>query len=119
MLPYPILFSAQLTIIAYCSWMAWRVTTGRLNRSARGAQIFTTLAVVYAVVMFARLLIGVSDPAAARWFHSYISIAFHFVLAGFLYVVGLYHRQGAARHGTDRPANSRRLRPAPGGGCGA
>lgn len=92
-MPYPLLFSAQLAIIAYCSWMAWRVMTGRLTRSARGAKIYTTLAVVYAVVMFVRLLIGVSDAEAARWFHSYISIAFHFVLAGFLYVVGLYHRR--------------------------
>lgn len=96
-LPYPLLFSAQLAIIAFYGWMAWRVTTGRLATSLRAGKVWTALAIVYAAVMFARLLIGVSDPEAARWFHSYISIAFHFVLAGFLYVVGLYHRRGVAR----------------------
>ena len=92
-LPYPILFSAQLAIIGFYAWIAWRVSTGRLNASARAGKVWTTLAVIYALVMFVRLLLGVSDPTAARWFHSYISIAFHFVLAGFLYVVGLHHRR--------------------------
>ena len=94
---YPLLFAAQLLIVAFYGWMAWRVTTGRLVPSRRAGRIWTTLAIVYVAVMFARLVIGASELSAARWFHSYISIAFHFVLAGFLYVVGLYHRRGAAR----------------------
>lgn len=89
---YPLLFCAQLMIIAFYGWMAWRVTTGRLVPSARAGRVWTTLAIVYVAVMFVRLLIGASDVTTVRWFHSYISIAFHFVLAGFLYVVGLYHR---------------------------
>lgn len=93
-MPYPLLFTAQLAIIAFCGWMAWRVSTGRLERSARAGRVWTTLAIVYAVVMLVRLLIGLAEPSTPRWFHSHISIAFHFVLAGFLYVVGSYHRGG-------------------------
>lgn len=91
-MPYPLLFSGQLAIIAFYAWMAWRVSTGRLERSGRAGRVWTTLSIVYAVVMLLRLLIGLAEPSTPRWFHSHISIAFHFVLAGFLYVIGLYHR---------------------------
>ena len=91
-LPYRQLLFAQLLIIAFYASLALRFSMGRIVPSRRAGKVWLALGLLYGALMAARLAIGLLVASSPRWFHSHISIFFHFVLAAFLLVVASFHR---------------------------
>jgi uncharacterized protein YacL len=96
-LPYWILLPVQLAILAVMLRVTWRVHARRLKRSARAARGLTFAGGLYVGVILARFVVGLMLPASPGWFHSQISIAFHFVLAMFVLTLAAYHRERPSR----------------------
>jgi len=48
---------------------------------------------VYAAAMVLRYVLTMTLHPEKRWFGDTIPITFHFVLAGFIYVLGHYHQR--------------------------
>ncbi len=89
-LPYHYLVITQIFIIFLYSYICIRFTSRKVVPNRKLGNIFLYSGLIYAVAMLARLLIGVFGISSA-WFHAYLPIFFHFVLAAFLIVVGLFH----------------------------
>ena len=106
-LGYPPLLASQIAIILVFGRIAVDVTRGRGSFAVprRGAAV-ALLAVgsVYLVVMALRYAIRMTLYPLERWSGGSIPIFFHWVLAGFILVLGLYHRRFA-------PAASSSLHP--------
>jgi hypothetical protein len=94
LLPYPVLLPVQLAILV--------VMLKTVRDFARGAGFFVELSpltgtvlmwlsYVYALSMLLRYAVTMTLYAELHWFTGTIPIAFHIVLAGFLYTLGRYH----------------------------
>ena len=90
-LPYPLLFLAQLVIAALYAVVAWRIHTGRAQPSRRLARFLLAFGALYFASMSARMLLGLTVLRDSRWFHAPIPTFFHLVLASFVLVWGHYH----------------------------
>jgi hypothetical protein len=99
LLPYPALLPVQLIMIA--------VMVRIVRDFARGGGFFVSLGAptgtiivwcsyLYATAMVLRLIVTTLLPEL-QWFSGTIPIAFHFVLAGFLYTLGRYQREADRR----------------------
>jgi len=89
-LPYPLLLSAQVVILIAMSvhtraaWQRggrWYVTMRNTEESLR------LLAVFYALAMALRYVLTMVYAPELRWFGHLIPIAFHFVLAAYVYAL--------------------------------
>jgi len=89
-LAYPYLLFSQLIIIGIYSYICFQFTNGTVTPSKRAGMFFLGLGAIYTSFMLGRLLIGQLFTSSA-WFHAYIPIFFHFILALFLIVVGIFH----------------------------
>lgn len=89
-LAYPYLLLSQIIIIGIYSYICVQFAKGTVSRSSRAGVFFLAIGGVYASFMLGRLLIGQLFTSSA-WFHAYIPIFFHFILALFLIVVGIFH----------------------------
>ena len=95
LLPYPYLLPSQVVIIVLCAKVTldftrgcgWFVETRRVF--GRGVLYFGYL---YFAGMVARYVIRMSLYPDERWFGGTIPIFFHFVLAWFIILFGLWHR---------------------------
>lgn len=94
-LPYEFLLLSQLIILSVYCWVAYRFTTLSVQPSALVARVWLLLGCLYMAVMIGRLTIGLSGLSSNPWFSYYLPTFFHFVLAGFMLVVGVFH----LRHG--------------------
>ena len=92
-LPYPLLFLAQLVILAFMVRTALRVGAGSLYADPRKFRIWSGIGVVYMAGSILRILIGIGVPAAPAWFRAWIPASFHLVLAGFVITLALYIRR--------------------------
>jgi phosphatidylglycerophosphate synthase len=92
-LPYPVLFIAQLFIIAGFARTAARFGNGDVVPRYRRGVFFLLFGSVYFLTMFARLLLGFTVYRENRWFASYIPTVFHLVLATWLLLYGHYHHR--------------------------
>lgn len=101
LVPYPVLLPVQLAMLlvmakvnADVSRGAGLVATPRpaLGRFLRG------LSYVYFAAMLLRYVLTVALRPERRWLHGSIPIAFHWVLAGYLWTLGRHHARtrGAA-----------------------
>ena len=106
-LGYPPLLASQIVIILVFGRIAVDVTRGRGVFAAprRGAAVaLLTGGSVYLAVMAIRYAIRMTLYPPERWSGGSIPIFFHWVLAGFILVLGFYHRRFA-------PAASASLHP--------
>lgn len=97
-LPYNALLAAQTLIVVFYAWILWRIVSNRMQPSRRQGWLFFITGLIYFLVMASRLLIGVSGLSEHYGFRSYLPTLFHFVLAGYLIVVGYFHLQATVRH---------------------
>ena len=89
-LPYQYLVLAQVLIIVVCGRICLQFTSGKVVAKKRVGILLFGLGVLYASAMAARLLIGFFI-SSSPWFHAYLPLFFHFVLASFLMVAGTFH----------------------------
>ncbi len=100
LIPYTRLLASQLVIIVLLGWVATQFSRGRgwVTRPnlglGRGLAIVGTL---YLGVMVIRYVIRMSLYPPERWTGGSIPIFFHWVLAGFVLTVALFHLRTAER----------------------
>jgi hypothetical protein len=95
-LPYWLLLSFQLLILAVMMRVARRVQSDRLVPHHRIGFWLAWAGAVYMVVALGRIAVGLAVPDAPAWFKTWIPAFFHVVLAAFVLVVSLYHLRGTA-----------------------
>ena len=83
-LPYPVLLSTQLVILALMSRATYLVRAGRYRRTARATRVLWWVGAVYMVASLSRMALGLGYAHASSWFTAWIPAFFHVVLAGFL-----------------------------------
>lgn len=104
-LPYPVLVVAQVLIVAAYGKVCLDFTRGqgffvrRRRGLGRGLLVFAAL---YWAAMIARYVVRMTRMPDQRWLGGTIPIFFHFVLATFILVVGLYHFPRPGRAATSR-----------------
>lgn len=101
-LPYHVLLPAQLALLIAMIYFGFGVQAGQVRRRPSLGRALMVFAAVYFAVMFARLLIGLAQLSDHVWFHAWIPVMFHFVLAGYCVILARYHL-GSARLSTPLP----------------
>ncbi len=96
-LPYPLLLSSQLAILAGMAAGAWRVHHGVLRERPELARWLRGFFVLYMTGSVARILVGLTVPDAPRWFSTWIPAIFHLVLAGYVGVLAECYAKGSSR----------------------
>jgi hypothetical protein len=90
-LPYPVLLSAQIAILAVMLRVGWQLRSGAVSPNARVGRTLAWLGGVYMAGSCLRIVVGLVLPEAPRWFIAWIPALFHLVLAGFVLVIADYH----------------------------
>ena len=93
-LPYWLLLSSQLLILALMIGVTSRVWWGALRKSPRSARVLGWVGSLYMTGSIVRLAIGFAVPEAPAWFTTWIPALFHVVLAGFVLTLAAYHAPG-------------------------
>lgn len=96
-LPYPVLFSVQVILLAIMVRTAHRVQTAALPPSDSAGRILCRLGAIYLGLSLVRIAIGLLVPPAPEWFRTWIPAIFHVVLATYVVVLGRYHRWAQTR----------------------
>ena len=94
LLSYPILLPIQWIIIVVFAAICIGLSRGkgRLARAnRRTGAILLPLSMIYFGSMIVRYVITMAIRPDRRWFHGTIPIAFHLVLASYLFVLARYH----------------------------
>ena len=94
LLPYRFLLPIQVLFIAVMAAMALDVATGGDVLGGpyrRLGQVLIAVSYVYAGGMVVRYVVRMARRQDQRWFGGTIPIAFHLVLAGFLFTFGRFH----------------------------
>lgn len=94
-IPYPVLLPIQLVFIVCMFWIdiSFTSNTGiavESNTSDVGGFLITFSA-IYALAMVIRYVIRMYRNPNQRWFGGTIPIVFHFVLASYLYTLGIVY----------------------------
>jgi len=90
-LPYWLLLSIQICLLAMMFMMSWRIGRHTLLRRGRTGRLLAWTGGIYMFGSILRILIGIAFPDAGVWFKAWIPAFFHLVLAGFILVIALYH----------------------------
>lgn len=90
-LPYPILLITQLLILLWMIRTTRKFETSTVLASYRIGVNVLIFASIYFIVMFARLILGITIFNDIRWFASPLPAFFHMVLASFLLLYGHFH----------------------------
>ena len=103
-MPYALLLSIQLAILAMMVGITSRVHWGALRKNARSGRVLVWLGGLYLVGSLARLGVGLAMPEAGAWMRASIPAFFHVVLAAFVLTLAAYHARRPAKHlETGRP----------------
>jgi hypothetical protein len=94
-LPYWLLLSAQLGILAVMVHVSLGVQAGTLTSSRRTGNALAWFGQIYMAGSLLRIAIGLALPAAPAWFSTWIPAFFHVVLAGFVLTLSSYFRYQA------------------------
>ena len=94
-LPYWLLLPVQVLILSVMITFARRVQTGSLALRVRPGTVLTWAGWIYMTVSVARIVVGLSTPAAPAWFSTWIPAVFHVVLAAYVLTLAYYHRCGS------------------------
>src|SRR5689334_1149383 len=90
-LPYGVLFSTQLVILAAMFCLTVRMQTGTLVQRRRLGVGLAWTGAIYMTFSIGRIAVGLAAPEAHPWFRTWIPAFFHLVLAAFVLTVSLYH----------------------------
>ena len=90
-LPYGVLLSTQLVILAAMFYLTVQMQTGTLVPSRRLGVGLAWAGAIYMTFSIGRIAVGLAVPEANSWFRTWIPAFFHLVLAGFVLTVSLYH----------------------------
>jgi hypothetical protein len=96
LLPYPVLLPAQLAILAFqfeVSRQLWRKSGPLTKPRPRLGRVLKWFSLVYFLAMIARYVITMTLHPEKRWFGGAIPIAFHWVLAVYLYFFSRFCRE--------------------------
>ena len=96
-LPYWLLLSAQLAILAVMARLAWRAQRGILQPGPRMGRILTWAGGIYMCGSLARIAVGLFVPGAPAWFSTWIPAIFHVVLAAFVLTLAAFHQRESVR----------------------
>jgi hypothetical protein len=105
LLPYPVLLTAQIALIAILLKIVWDVSRGAgffADLQPRTGRILKILAYVYASAMVVRYAVTMILHPEYLWFTGTIPIWFHFVLAAFLFTLGKFNADRAAKAFAER-----------------
>lgn len=94
LIPYAILLPIQLVFIVVMVWidMAFSTATGiAAAKSAISGSFLIYFSAVYALAMAIRYVVRMRRRPDQRWFGGTIPIVFHFVLASYLFTLGLFY----------------------------
>ncbi|MEM0967322.1 MAG: hypothetical protein AAGJ81_14340 [Verrucomicrobiota bacterium] len=94
-LPYPLLFGIQIIMIGAFFWILYRWFKKKITPSIKIGVALSTFGGIYFLVMFTRLIIGLSVEQSPVWFQFTIPSFFHLVLASFFVTMGTFHLQNA------------------------
>ena len=83
-LPYPVLLTFQLLIVALMLRTSWRISHGLNIPAPRLGRSLCWFGWIYMAISIARIVIGLLVPSASAWFSAWISGIFHLVLAAFV-----------------------------------
>lgn len=99
LMPYPYLLPSQFLILAFMAKVNWDVSRRRgffMTPHPRLGQALFVFCLLYAGVMVVRYFVsGQLHPERRFWPPGSIPIVFHFVLAGYLYVMSRLARKPA------------------------
>jgi hypothetical protein len=90
-LPYGTLIIFQLIIIFIFSKVIYKIAAEKIKPNLKTGYIFTTFGTLYFVIMFFRLITGLTLFKEVKWFSYPIPSFFHLVLASFLILFGCFH----------------------------
>jgi hypothetical protein len=96
LIPYRMLLIIQLLMLILMVKITGDVWRGRGfygQRRSHWSPFLIKFSAVYAAAMALRYALTMALHPDLRWFGHVIPIAFHFVLAGFIFVIGHYHRR--------------------------
>lgn len=99
LIPYTPLLIVQLLMLILMiriSGEIWRGVGFFAEVRRHWSDFLEKFAAVYAGLMVLRYLLTMIEHPEMRWFGHTIPIFFHFVLAGFIYVLGHYHQAEAS-----------------------
>jgi hypothetical protein len=97
LVPYPVLLPIQLALLAAMTAVTVDLAVGARMLPPGGRAIGVPLvmcACVYAAAMAVRYAVRMARRPDQRWFGGAIPIVFHWVLAAWLLVLGLFHAAG-------------------------
>ena len=97
-LPYAVILSAQIAILAIAVYVTRRMATGANVVGARWASRIMTLGIIYFAAMATRIVLGLTLLPDVGWFTSWISSSFHLVLALQVVLIGVYQRVRLTAH---------------------
>lgn len=90
-LPYGYLLTVQLGMLVAMSRIAWRHSSGQVQRRRQAGGWLLGLGTIYLATMLMRLAIGIADLSPAPWFHKPVPAIFHVVLATFVLILAAFH----------------------------
>ncbi len=90
-LPYPVLVTIQVVIIAVAVDIIRKLSRGRVRAQRRWAYWLFGLGGIYFAAMTFRLVAGLTFLADSAWFAASLPAAFHIVLAVFILTLAHYH----------------------------
>ncbi len=95
LVPYPTLLIVQLLMLILMIKIAgeiWRGAGFFAELRPHWAEFLIKFSAAYVGIMVLRYILTMIEHPEMRWFGPTIPIFFHFVLAGFVYVLGRYHQ---------------------------
>ena len=90
-LPYGALLAAQILILVAQVRTTLAFSRGAVSPNPRLGRGLLVAGVLYLASMVARLILGLTVLRGHRWFDVPLPTLFHFVLAAFVILVGLFH----------------------------
>lgn len=93
-LPYWLLLSTQVLLLALMLRVSRRVQTGMLVPSRRMGKLLAWAGGLYLGGSLARIGVGLAMAGAPAWFRTWIPAVFHLVLAGFVLTLAWFHLRG-------------------------
>jgi hypothetical protein len=95
-LPYPLLLSMQVLIVAVMCRVWWRTLRGTNPVSRRAGLWLAGFGAIYMTGSVLRIAVGLTVSNASPWFSAWIPAAFHVLLATFLLTAAHYHLRARA-----------------------
>lgn len=90
-LPYPVLLTSQVALLALMVWTARRIGVGRLGRSRPVGWALAVFTGLYGGVMTGRLVLGLTVARGHWWLDAPLPTVFHLVLTTYLSIVVHHH----------------------------